>query len=405
MALTDFACRNAKPRPKLRKLSDMGGLQLWIFPNGSKLWRLAYRFRGRQKLLAIGKYADTSLLDARTARDKAKDLLRSGTDPSHAKKVAQLAQDQSGDTFKEIAAEYVSRLRQEGRSGATIKKVEWLLDFALPTLGPMSVRTILPTDILSVLRTVEKRGRFESARRLRSTIGAVCRYAIATARAQVDPTASLQGALTTPKVRSRSAIIDPKGLGALLRAIDNFDGQPTTRPALQLMALLFPRPGELRMASWSEFDFEQELWTIPAARMKMRRAHRVPLSKQAVTILKKLKEITGDGSLLFPSIRSGNRPISENTLNAALRRLGYSAEEVTAHGFRASAATLLNESNLWNPDAIERQLAHVENNDVRRAYTRGEHWDERVRMMSWWADHLDMLKVVGRVVPIGRRRA
>jgi integrase len=366
---------------------------------------VAFRNRGKQKLLAIGKYPDTSLLDARNARDSAKAILRAGDDPSRVKKTERLQKQSPGDSFKEIASEYVEKLRHEGRSAATMKKVEWLLDFALPTLGTTAIREISPSDVLSVLRTVEKRGRFETARRLRSTIGAVCRYAIATARAETDPTASLNGALTTPKVKSRSAIIDPKAFGALLRAIDGFVGQQTTHAALQLMALLFPRPGELRMASWAEFDFERAIWTIPSARTKMRRGHQVPLAKQAIKILKNLKEITGEGSLVFPSVRTASRPISDVTLNAALRRLGYSVDEVTAHGFRASAATLLNESNLWNADAIERQLAHIEKNDVRRAYTRGEHWDERVRMMSWWADHLDGLKSVGQVVRIGRKRA
>ena len=396
MPLTDVACRMSKPGPKLRKLSDMGGLLLWIFPHGSKLWRVAYRYQGKQKLLAIGKYPDTSLSDARTARDDAKVVLKSGADPSHGKKVERLRRQYPGDSFKEIASEYVTKLRHEGRADRTLNKVEWLLEFALPALGPTSVRMISPTDVLSVLRTVEKRGRFETARRLRSTIGAVCRYAIATARADIDPTSSLQGALTTPKVKPRPAITEPKAFGALLRAIDSFDGQQTTRIALQLLALLFPRPGELRMASWAEFDVEKAIWTIPASKMKMRRAHRVPLARQTIAILGSLREITGDGALLFPAIRGPGRAMSENTLNAALRRLGYSIDEVTAHGFRATAATLLNECNLWNADAIERQLAHVENNDVRRAYARGEHWDERVRMMSWWADHVDDLKAPER---------
>jgi integrase len=259
--------------------------------------------------------------------------------------------------------------------------------------------------VLAALQKVERRGRHETARRLRSTIGSVFRYAVATARADNDPTFALRGALTTPVVKPRAAVTDPRAFGALLRAIDGFDGQPTTHAALKLMTLLFPRPGELRMAEWSEFDLDDAVWTIPATRTKMRRAHRVPLSRQAVAILKALGEVTGNGRLVFPCVRTVARPISENTLNAALRRLGYSKDQATAHGFRATASTLLNESGKWNADAIERQLAHVENNDVRRAYARGEHWDERVQMMAWWADYLDSLKVVGKVIPMDARRA
>jgi integrase len=405
MPLTDLECRKAKAAPKLTKLSDMGGLQLWVYPTGSKLWRFAYRFGGKQKSLALGRYPATTLLQARMARDEAKVLLDEGSDPSHVKRLAKLEREFPGDSFDIVAKEYLAKLRREGRADATMTKLEWLLDFALPVLGPISVSAIRPIEVLAVLRTVEKRGRYDTALRLRSTIGAVCRYAIATARAEADPTVSLHGALTAPTVKSRAAITDPKAVGALMRAIDGFSGQHTTQAALKIMALLFPRPGELRAAQWSEFDLEGAVWTIPAARTKMRREHRVPLSRQALSILYDLQSITGAGPLVFPGIRTVRRPISENTMNAALRRLGYSQDEATAHGFRATASTLLNESGLWSADAIERQLAHVESNDVRRAYARGEHWDERVRMMTWWADYLDQLKSAGTVVRFDRKLA
>lgn len=392
MPLTDLACRKAKPREKLYKLSDMGGLQLWVYPNGSRLWRFAYRYRGKQKGLSIGKYPNVTLVQARAERERAKDLLAAGEDPSHVRQVEKLESQFPDDSFETVANEYLEKLRREKRAKATLEKTEWLLDFAKPILGPKRVGDIRPVEVLAVLRAVERRGRYETARRLRSTIGAVCRYAIATARAETDPTSDLQGALTTPTVTPRAAITDAKAFGGLLRAIDGFDGQPMTRIALQLMALLFPRPGELRTAEWREFDFEEARWTIPAEKTKMRRAHRVPLSSQALSHLKALKEMTGDGALLFPSVRSADRPISDNTLNAALRRMGYSKDEATAHGFRASASTLLNESGQWNPDAIERQLGHVEENDVRRAYARGEHWDERAKMMVWWGEELDRLR-------------
>lgn len=395
MPLTDAHLRNAKPDAKPRKISDGGGLFLMITPQGSKLWRLAYRFAGKQKTLALGAYPAISLEKAREGRSAAKRLLAEGTDPADAKRIEKQQQRLSSEnTFQAIADEWLEKIRREGRADKTLEKTEWLLRFAHPVIGRRPINSITSVDVLDVLRRVEKRGRYETARRLRSTIGTVFRYAIATARAENDPTVALRGALTVPKVQHRAAVTDPKALGGLLRAIDGFDGQPTTRAALQLQTILFPRPGELRAAEWHEFDFDNAVWTIPAERTKMRREHRIPLPHQALGILRGIKEITGRSSLLFPSIRSTRRPISENTLNAAMRRLGYSKDEVTAHGFRATGSTLLNESGLWSPDAIERQLAHVESNDVRRAYARGDHWAERVRMMQWWADYLDELKSV-----------
>ncbi len=389
MPLSDLKCRNARPGPKLRKLSDGGGLQLWVQPTGSRLWRLAYRFGGKQKLLALGVYPIVSLKDARQEREEAKRLLFAGIDPSQQRK--EEAQ-RLGDTFRVVADEYIAKLAKEGRAERTLSKVSWMLSIAYPTLGERSIREIDAPAVLDVLRGVEARGRHETARRLRSTIGSVFRYAIATARADTDPTIALKGALVSPKVNSYAAIIDPEKLGGLLRAIDGFEGQPSTHAALKLMPILFPRPGELRAAEWSEFDFDAAVWKVPAGRMKMRREHRVPLPMQAIVILEGLREVTGKGVLVFPSVRSMDRPISDGTLNAALRRLGYTKDEVTAHGFRASASSLLNESGKWHPDAIERQLSHIESDEVRRAYARAEHWKERVEMMKWWAGYLDELK-------------
>jgi integrase len=400
MRLTDVICRHAKPRAARWKLSDGGGLQLWVQPNGGRFWHFAYRYLGRQKQLALGPYPEVSLADAREQRNDAKKLLRSGIDPGSLRKPEVEAQKQPGDTFKEVAIEYVEKLRRDGRASATLIKKEWLLDFAYPTLGSKRVSEIKPIDVLTVLQEPEARGCYESARRLRSTIGAVCRYAIATARAENDPTIALRDALTKPTVTPRAAITDAKAFGALLRAIEGFDGLATTVAALKLMPLLFPRPGELRTAEWSEFDWEAKVWTIPAAKTKMRRPHKIYLAPQPLAILQELQKITGHRRLLFPGLKGAEKPISENTLNGALRRLGYAQDEMTAHGFRASASTLLNESGKWTADAIERQLAHIENNDVRRAYARGEHWDERVKMMIWWANHLDRLKLVGTVTKL-----
>lgn len=391
MPLSDLKCRNIRPGPKLQKLSDGGGLQLWVQPSGSRLWRLAYRYNGKQKVLALGTYPIISLAEAREARDDAKRILSAGIDPSEQrKKDAREART----TFRDVAEEYVAKLVQEGRAEGTISKIKWMLSLAYPILGEMSVDDVDAPSILAVLRTVEARGRYETANRLRSTIGSVLRYAMATARATSDPTLALKGALVRPPVTSYAAIIDPKDFGALLRAIDGFEGHPSTHAALRLMPLLFPRPGELRGAEWSEIDFEEEVWTVPPGRMKMRRKHRVPLPTQAIDILRAQRRVSGHGTLVFPSVRTLERPISDGTLNAALRRLGYTKEEATAHGFRASASSLLNECGKWHPDAIERQLAHIESDDVRRAYARAEYWKERVKMMQWWADYIDELKSV-----------
>jgi integrase len=376
-----------------------------VHPSGSKLWRYAYRFAGKQKLLSFGPYPIVSLAEARDERDKAKKLLVKGIDPSEARKRAKAEALAAKVTFRTIGDELLALQARSGRAPATLEKTEWLLELVHPILGDKCVDDIRPPEILEVLRKVESRGNYETARRLRSTIGRVCRLAVATGRAENDPTYALRGALARPPAKPHAAIIDAKAFGALLRAIDGFSGQRSTRLALKLMALLFPRPGELRAAEWVEFDIEKRVWTIPAARTKLRRMHKVPLPRQASAILTDLRSITGNGRLLFPSVRTITKPISENTLNAALRRLGYGNDEATSHGFRASAATLLNESGCWNADAIERQLAHIERNDVRRAYARGEFWDERVRMMQWWADYLDNLRTVGKIIPMDGHQA
>jgi integrase len=404
MALTDTTIRNAKPTGKQVKLSDAGGLQLWIMPSGSKLWRIAYRFAEKQKVLALGAYPALSLADAREKRDATKTLLAKGINPADQKRRDQQeAAASNANTFEKLAAELLDRKRREGKANATIGKREWLYGFAATELGPRPIRDISAADVLAVLRKVEGKGLIETAHRLRATIGEVFRYAIATARAENDPTYALRGALQASKPKHRAAILDPKELGGLMRAIDAFYGQPTTTAALKLMAMLFPRPGELRLAEWREFDLAAAIWTIPASRTKMRREHRVPLPGQAIAILKELHAITGYAVLVFPGLRTPKRAISENTMNAALRRMGYSQDQMTAHGFRAAASTLLNESGKFNADAIERALAHQDADEIRRAYARGEHWQERVTMMQWWADHLDGLRDGAKVLPFDRR--
>ncbi len=393
MPLTDRAIRNLQPKAKAYKIADRDGLHLMVTPAGSRLWRMNYRFDGSQKTLSYGSYPSLTLAEAREKNRSAKKLLADGVDPAVKAKLEKLKREfASVNTFGAIADEWLDKIQREGRAETTMQKNRWLIELVRPSLGNRPVSEISPMEVLLTLQKVEARGRLETARRLRSTIGTVFRYAIATARADADPTIVLRGAIATPKPKPRAAITDPKKLGPLLRAIDGFDGHVPTRAALRLLPLLFPRPGELRQAEWEEFDFDACVWSVPADRMKMRRPHRVPLAKQAIEILAELRKATGDLKLAFPQIRALSRPLSDGTLNAALRRLGYGSDEVTPHGFRATAASLLNESGKWNPDAIDRQLAHVDDNEVRRAYVRSQYWDERVEMMQWWADHLDGLK-------------
>jgi integrase len=393
MALTELTVKSAKAQGKITKLSDGGGLQLWVTPDGAKRWRLAYRFGGAQKVLSVGVYPAVALKQAREARQEAKRLLSIGIDPMAARKQAKIqSANSAANTFQTIAAELLEKKRREGKAEMTLDKVGWLMSLALPAIGGRPIREISAPDVLAVLRTVESRGKHESARRLRSTIGEVFRYAVATGRADSDPTGTLKGAIASPVEKHRAAIIERKAFGALLRAVAAYQGSPETTAALELLALTFVRPGEQRSAEWTEFDLDGALWTVPADKMKMRRAHRVPLASRAVALLRDLYAITGRGRFLFPSVRSSARCMSENTINAALRRLGFKQDEMTAHGFRSAASSILNESGLWNPDAIEAQLAHVEGNAVRRAYARADYWDERVRMMSWWADKCDELR-------------
>lgn len=393
MSLTSLAVSKAKPRTRQYKLTDERGLCLLVTPGGGRYWRLQYRFGGKSKSLALGIYPDVSLAKARQKRDHARELLADGIDPvAHRNQLSAEAELEALSTFRIVAEEWLEKRKREGLSEVTLAKAKWLLEFAYPILGDRKIGTIKTLEVLSVLRSVEGRGRYESARRLRSVCGRVFRYAIATGRAEHDLTANLRDALTTPKVKHLAAITNSQEVGPLLRAIDSFGGHEVVRAALKLAPHVFVRPGELRHAEWKEIDLAAGIWSIPAAKMKMRRPHRVPLSRQSRAILQEIQQVTGRWQFVFPGFQSLRRPMSENALNGALRRLGYSGSEMTSHGFRAMASTLLNEMGKWHPDAIERQLAHAETDTVRRAYSRGEYWDERVMMMQEWSDYLDRLR-------------
>jgi integrase len=403
--LNDTRIRNAKPAERDTKLTDFDGLYLLVRTNGSRLWRFAYRFGGKQKQIALGAYPQVTLAEARDRREAARKLLANGKDPSVERRLEKIAKAAGGNSFREVAEEFLGKQRREGRSEATLSKNRWLLEPAFAAFGDRAIGEVTAPELLHALRKFELRGRYESARRLRTVAGMIFRYAIATGRATRDVALDLRGALTTPKVKHRAAITEPGEVGALLRAIEGYSGQPTTRLALELSALLFVRPGELRLARWREIDFDTAVWTVPAETMKMKRPHRVPLSRQAIVIFRELHGMTGQGEYVFPAVNSFRRPMSNNTLNAALRRLGYAKDEISVSGFRATASTLLNEMGRWNPDAIERQLAHMEENDVRRAYMHAaEFWSERVEMMQVWADHLDRLRygsqVEGHIKPL-----
>ncbi|WP_074546796.1 tyrosine-type recombinase/integrase [Dyella sp. AtDHG13] len=406
MPLSDIAIRKAKPADKPQKLADGAGLYLLVNPTGSKLWRWKYRVAGREKVLALGAYPAISLTSARDACTEARRLLAQGVDPSEAKKNAKQAKIESNTpaiTFKQVAEQWM--LRQHVAE-VTANKSRWILQsFLYPDLGERPIAEIEARELLETLRKVEDAGMLETAKRARVKAGQVFRFAVLEGLANSDPTSSLRGALKAPKVKHHAAIVEPAKVGELLRAMDGFSGQFVTQCALKLAPLVFVRPGELRQAQWSEFDLDEAMWRIPAMRMKMKAAHLVPLSTQAVAILRELHAMTGQGDYLFPGLRTASRPMSENTVNAALRRLGYGGDEMTGHGFRSLAATRLNEMG-WNADAIERQLAHAESNKVREAYTHAaQYLDERKRMMQAWADYLDGLRAGGKVVAIGRKLA
>ena len=402
--LTTVQIRALKPQARPYKVPDSAGLFLLVQPTGALLWRFRYKVFGVERKLSLGTFPEVSLQQARRLRDHARADVEEGGDPVAEKRQKRLqAELAAKTTFELVATEYIQKMEREGRSPATIKKARWFLEL-LGGIAKRPIASITPHELLDVLKRVERRGHHETAVRLRAFAGRIFRYGFATLRTEKNPADILRGALTVPQVRHHAAIVEPKKVGELLRAIEDYNGRPETLYALRLAPHVFLRPGELRQAKWSEIDFADKVWRVPAERMKMKQPHAVPLSRQVLFILQDLRSLARSSDFLFPSLHTTLRPISENTMNVALRRLGFEHDEMTSHGFRALASTLLNESGLWHPDAIERALAHGERDRVRAAYHRGAHWEERVRMAQWWSDYLDQLRVGGKVIKAKFRR-
>lgn len=395
MALTDTAIRLARPRERAYKLPDGRGLCLLVQPNGSKWWRYRYRFERVPKMLSMGIYPDVPLSEARARRDAARRQLAIGVNPSAQRKTEKTANQH---TFESVARHWLAQqaryVHKRKRASSTYNKAKWMLQsFIFPELANRPIGSITPSELLVVLKKIESQGLNETARRTKQRCGQVFRHAIGLGYAERDITGDLRGLLEPPIVTHHASIADPTAVGELLRAIDGYTGRRTTVCALKLAPLLFVRPGELRSAEWTLVDFDIAQLRIPGATMKMDVQHIVPLSRQVLAILRELKDITGDGRYLFPALGNPDRTMSENTINDALRTLGYSHDEMTGHGFRSMASTLLNEQGCWTADAIERQLAHGEGNHVRAAYNYAEYLPERRRMMQVWADYLDELRL------------
>ncbi len=382
-------------------LPDERRMYLLVKPNGAALWRLKYTLDGKQRLMSLGAFPDVSISQARDKRDEARKLVAAGVDPVKAKRAEKLAR---ADSVEAIFEEWIDKQTDLKPDTVAINRARFDAYLKKP-LGGEPISKVTPPDLLAALRKVEFKGRHETAHRVRSLAGRLWRYAIATGRAERDIAADLKDALAPVTARHFAAVTDPREVGQLLRAIDSYVGQPATRCALRLLPYVFVRSSEIRGAEWPEFDLDSDkpTWRIRAERMKMGVQHVVPLASQVVAILREIEEHSGGGRLVFASARGAHRPMSENTLNAALATLGYSGDRQTPHGFRTIASTMLNEMG-FHPDLIERQLAHGERNKVRAAYNRAQMLDERRAMMQQWADHLDSLRAGGNVVPIGKGR-
>jgi len=397
--ITDTKVRTIKPTEKPKKLFDGGGLFLLVTPTGGKLWNFKYRFAGKEKKVAFGAYPDVSLAKARQKRDQARALLANGVDPSDTKKAQKAAGNQETETFEIIAREWFAKFSPSWAASHAKTTIRRLEIFVFPWLGARPIKTITAPELLTALQRIEAKGALETAHRVKQNCGQVFRYAVATGRAERDPSGDLRGAIPPPNGKHMATITDPKEIAGLLRSIDDYRGGIITRCALQLAPLVFVRPGELRQAEWKEFNLEGAEWRIPAEKMKAGVLHIVPISRQALAVLLEIHPLTGHGRYVFPSPRTDSRPMSSNAVLSALRRMGYAKDEMSGHGFRSMASTLLNEQG-WNRDAIERQLAHAERNNVRAAYNYAKFMPERKKMMQAWADYLDELKTGAKIIPI-----
>ncbi len=404
MKLTDTAVRNAKPAAKPVRMADGSGMYLEVSPAGGKLWRLKYRFGGIEKRLALGAYPDTGLKDARSKRDAARKLLAAGVDPSAQRKAEKLAgSERAANSFEVVAREWYAKQSTQWVASHAVKIIRRMERDLFPWIGSRPIAELSAPDLLATLRRIEARGRLETAHRALQNCGQVFRYAIATGRAERDPSADLRGALTPWKAVHYASITDPQKVGDLLRTMDAYPAREVVHAALLLAPLLLVRPGELRGAEWAEMDLDVAQWSIPAERMKMGEPHVVPLCSQAVATLRDLHLLTGRGRYVFPGASDPKQPMSNNAVNIALRRMGYAHDKMTGHGFRAMARTILDEVLHVRPDFIEHQLAHAVRDPNGRAYNRTAHLPERRAMMQQWADYLDTLKVGGNVVPMTRK--
>ncbi|MGD9947675.1 MAG: tyrosine-type recombinase/integrase [Desulfobulbus sp.] len=403
--LVDTAIKNAKPKEKPYKMTDGKGLYLLVKETG-KYFRFDYRFQGKRKTLALGVYPDVSLSGARERLAEARKRLADGIDPGEQRKMDKEA-TADHNSFEAVAREWFIKYKHTWTDNHARDIISRLEANVFPWIGGMPIANVTPPVLLSVLRRIEARGAIETAHRIKQMCGQVCRYAVGTGKAERDPSADLRGALPPPPSKSMATITDPKGVAGLMRAIKGYKGEMITCCALRLAPLTFVRPGELRQAEWADIDLARAEWKIPPEKRKLKKAlkaipqnfHIVPLSKQALAVLMDLQPLTGEGRYVFPSLRTGERPMSENTVNAALRRMGYSKEEMTGHGFRAMASTLLHEQG-WPSDVIERQLAHKERNSVKAAYNYAQHLQERRKMMQAWADYLDALEKGAEIIPL-----
>lgn len=400
MPLTVFQITALHPLDKSYRKVDEKGLYIEVFPNGSKLWRFKYRIGGKEKRLALGAFPETTLTDARSKRDAYRKQVQEGIDPLRERRLERLEREvNAGHTFAEVATDYIRvKYHNEGKAKATIEKQYFFMSHLTPTLGNTPLGDIKPIELMAALRKLEAKGHRQTAKCTRAFASRVFRYGVGIGKCSDDPARLLSGNLSAPKVKHREAILNPKRMGEFLRAADAYTGQPIVKIAVQLLPHVMLRPGELRLGHWQEIDFDKSVWLIPAERTKMRKPHAVPLSTQAVNLLRELEQHSGGLEYMFRG-QGKKGPISENTLNQAYRRMGFGSDEVMPHGFRTTASTFLNETGKFNKDAIEKALAHKDADAIRAIYNRGTYWPERVQMMQWWSDNLDTLKTGAVVLP------